>query len=128
MGASSDRSAPGPAWRPREIAAAAFFVAFLAVMIALPLVQLRIAWGTRGIGRFGWQMYAHESTRPDFIAWWPDGGTRPIRSRRVSPWWWADFGYRDALARELCGDAAGAVRITVAPPYPSRPGEEYACP
>lgn len=115
-------------WSMRERIAAGFFLAFLALMILIPLVQLRVAYRTREVGRFGWQMYARDSRLPLFTAHWPDGSARTLRSRHLVPVWWGDFGYREALVRELCREARGATRIVGTKPQLPEFREEFSCP
>ena len=58
--------------------AACFFVVFLAVQIAIPLVQL--VWSPRP-ARFGWQMYSVVSAAPSFTLIMRDGTTRQLDIR-----------------------------------------------
>jgi len=69
-------SAPNPL-RPRRrmLAAAVFFVVFLAIQIAVPLVQL--VWSPRP-ARFGWQMYSVVSAAPRFELIMRDGVAKPL--------------------------------------------------
>ena len=57
------------------IIAACFFVAFLAVQIVIPLIQL--AWSPRP-ARFGWQMYSVGSATPRFELIMRDGTDKPL--------------------------------------------------
>jgi hypothetical protein len=58
-----------------ELVAAGFFVAFLAIQIAVPIVQL--VWAPRP-ARWGWQMYSVISTAPQFELISRDGAARPL--------------------------------------------------
>jgi hypothetical protein len=64
-----------PRPRRRMLAAAVFFAAFLAIQIAVPLVQL--AWSPRP-ARFGWQMYSVVSATPHFELIMRDGAAKPL--------------------------------------------------
>jgi hypothetical protein len=61
--------------RRRRAAAASFFVAFLAIQLAVPIVQL--LWAPRP-ARFGWQMYSVVSAQPRFELIMRDGATRSL--------------------------------------------------
>lgn len=114
-------------WRWRDISAACFFVAFLVAMVAIPLWQLRVAFGTREIGRFGWQMYARDHVQPTFEAYFADGRSAVIVSRYRFRTWWGDFGYRELLVRDLCKES-GAVRVVATKDYMPGFREDYLCP
>ena len=61
--------------RRRMLAAAVFFAAFLAIQIAVPLVQL--VWAPRP-ARFGWQMYSVGSATPRFELIMRDGSAKRL--------------------------------------------------
>jgi hypothetical protein len=61
--------------RLKRQAAAWFFVAFLAIQLAAPLVQL--FWAPRP-ARFGWQMYSVVSKPPRFELIMRDGAAQPL--------------------------------------------------
>jgi hypothetical protein len=112
----------------RDVASALFCVFFLAVMIGVPLWQLRVPYTTREIGRFAWQMYAHDHVQPTFEAIGADGGASVVRSRYRWRTWWGDFGFREALVRDLCAQAEGAKRIVATKPYMPHFHEDFVCP
>ena len=58
-----------------QVAAACFFVAFLAVQLIVPIVQ--IVWAPRP-ARFGWQMYSVVSAEPRFELELRDGIRQPV--------------------------------------------------
>jgi len=64
-----------PRRRLAGLVAASFFVAFLAIQIAVPIVQL--VWAPRP-ARFGWQMYSVVSAAPRFDLIMRDGLARPL--------------------------------------------------
>jgi hypothetical protein len=72
--ASLQTAAPRSAQLKRQ-AAAWFFVAFLAIQIAVPVIQL--IWSPRP-ARFGWQMYSVVSKPPRFELIMRDGTARPL--------------------------------------------------
>jgi hypothetical protein len=61
-----------------RLAAAGFFVAFLAIQVVMPIVQLVSA---QRPARFGWQMYSVISDAPDFELILRDGTAQPIDIR-----------------------------------------------
>jgi hypothetical protein len=72
--ASLQTTAPRATQLKRQVVAW-FFAAFLAIQIAVPLVQL--VWSPRP-ARFGWQMYSVVSAAPRFELIMRDGATRPL--------------------------------------------------
>jgi hypothetical protein len=60
---------------PRRMLAAGFMIVFLAIQIAVPLIQL--VWAPRP-ARFGWQMYSVVSAAPHFELILRDGATRTL--------------------------------------------------
>ena len=115
-------------WQRRDIAAACFVVAFLVAMVAIPVWQLQVPFGTREIGRFGWQMYARDHVQPTFEAYWPDCRSAVVTSRYRFRTWWGDFGYREMLVRDLCNENGGAVRVVGTKDYLPGYREEFPCP
>jgi len=59
----------------RRLVAASFLVVFLAIQLAVPLVQL--VWSPRP-ARFGWQMYSVKSAAPRFELIMRDGSASPL--------------------------------------------------
>jgi hypothetical protein len=77
---ASGELAPGHMLAPRrmraaEMAAAIFFIVFLAVQLAVPIVQLLSAPRP---ARFGWQMYSVRSVPPRFDLLLRDGTSQPV--------------------------------------------------
>lgn len=125
---SHDSPASGLEWSVRHLLVLAGCTVFLGTMVAIPLYQLRIPLQSRQIGRFGWQMYARDHSQPTFVAIDAAGRTSEVRSRYRMRTWWGDFGYRQALVRDMCGQAAGAVRIVAHKDYLPGYVEEFRCP
>jgi hypothetical protein len=74
-GASDDLALAPRRTRATEVAAALFFVAFLAVQLAVPLIQLVSAPRP---ARFSWQMYSVVSDAPRFDLVMRDGTSQPV--------------------------------------------------
>jgi len=61
--------------RLARLAAASFFIAFLAIQIGVPIIQL--VWSPRP-ARFGWQMYSVVSAAPRFNLIMRDGAAKSL--------------------------------------------------
>lgn len=93
-------TAPGHAWRPRDVAAATAFAAFLAVQLALPIRAL-LADGPNP-ARFGWQMFATLPWVPQVEAELDSGTRTPMDLRLVVGYPRAEMAYDDRLVPALC--------------------------
>jgi hypothetical protein len=95
--------------RAAEIAAALFFVAFLAIQLAVPIVQLVSAPRP---ARFGWQMYSVRSVPPRFDLLLRDGTSQPVALESYVTSLRADVPLVRFLPPHLCGifPQAAAVR------------------
>jgi hypothetical protein len=87
-----------PAWKPREVAAALFLVAFLTWQIAAPAARL----AAPRPAQFGWQMFSGLYRPAQVSVLLPDG-----EARAVQPSWYvetsrSDLRFERALARHLC--------------------------
>jgi hypothetical protein len=96
-----------PPWTLRERWAAAFFVLYLAVQLAVPIWKLM---QPERPGRFGWQMFAGTEVRVRFVAIGEDGSEQnldPIPfqvARRL------DLRLDEAFPRFVCRQQQGSVR------------------
>jgi hypothetical protein len=89
--------------------AAGFFVVFLAIQLAVPIVQL--VWAPRP-ARFGWQMYSVTSAAPRFDLVLRDGTSQPVAIEPYVASVRGDVPLARFLPRHLCGlfPHAAAVR------------------
>lgn len=93
----------------RQQLALAFFMAFLAIQIAIPLVQLA---GDRP-ERFGWQMFSGSRTHPEFEIVRTDGSVQAIDAKDYLGYLRLEMEFADELADHLCqiDPDTAAVRI-----------------
>lgn len=85
-------------WTGKDIAAAAFFLLFLLIQTAVPLVRL---WAPRP-ARFGWQMFSAAPQRTRYILILRDGTRKPAS---LAPFVAQSRGEMDlmkAIPRHLC--------------------------
>lgn len=117
------RAISAPPWTLRERGAAAFFVLYLAVQLAVPIWRLS---QPERPGRFGWQMFAGTEARVRFVLLFDGGGEQGIDpipfqvARRL------DQRLDEALPAFLCqrGEHPLAVRVERA----GLPPREVPCP
>lgn len=74
------------------------FLAFLAVQVAIPLVQLA---GDRP-ERFGWQMFSGSRTQPEFEIVKTDGSIQAVNAKDYLGYLRLEMEYADELAIHLC--------------------------
>jgi len=86
------------------VGVAVFFVAYLAVQLAVPSAKL---WEPRP-ARFGWQMFAGIAPAPRFAVAMADGSTREVALADHYGNPRADLRYEDHLPGHLCRSLPGA--------------------
>lgn len=91
----------------------AIFMAFLAIQVAIPLVQLA---GERP-ERFGWQMFSASREHPDFEVVKADGSVQAVDANDYLGYLRLEMEFADELAAHLCeiGPDTTAVRISDGP-------------
>ena len=100
----------GDSWTATSVLAAVFFVLFLLIETAVPLVQL---WAPRP-ARFGWQMFSAGQQRARFSLVMRDGTVQPAKLDLYVAQSRGEVDLEKALPRHLCRVVPDleAVRIT----------------
>lgn len=106
-----------------RVAATAFFVLFLLIQTAVPLVQL---WEPRP-ARFGWQMFSAGPQRPRFSLVMRDGTTRPADLRLYVAHSRGEVDLEKALPQHLCRVVPDVASVQITTPD-SKPMRVYKCP
>jgi hypothetical protein len=96
-------------WTAREVAAASFFVLFLAVQFTVPLVKL---WGPRA-ERFGWHMFAGIRPRPRFTLVMGDGTRKPANLAPYIGHNRGELSLGEALPPHLCRVVPDVVAVQI---------------
>ena len=104
------------------MAVAAFFAAYLALQIAVPIAKL---WEPRP-ARFGWHMFSGVAPPPRFEVVLADGSTREAAPADHYGNPRADLRYEDHLPAHLCRTVPGARAVRVE--RAGRGAEVRACP
>jgi hypothetical protein len=117
MNATSEGPAR-PAWSAKAIAIAAFFVLFLSIQTAVPLVKL---FEPRP-ARFGWQMFTAKPQRVRFTLVMHDGTKKPVDLRQYVGHSRGEVSLESALPQHLCRVVPNvdAVQITAVDSNASR--------
>jgi hypothetical protein len=106
-----------------RVAATAFFVLFLVVQTAVPLVQL---WSPRP-ARFGWQMFSASQPRPRFSLVMRDGTSQPANLRLFVAHSRGEVDLEKALPRHLCRVVPDVAAVQITAPDSKQP-RVYTCP
>ena len=106
-----------------RIAATAFFVLFLLIQTAVPLVQL----GAPRPARFGWQMFSAEQQRPRFSLVMRDGTSRPANLRPYIAHSRGEVDLEKALPGHLCRVVPDLASVQILRPDSKQP-RVYRCP
>jgi hypothetical protein len=108
MNATHRRSGRGP-WTSKSIAAAAFFVLFLAFQIAMPLVKL----SAPRPARFGWHMFTAIPKRTQFTLLMRDGTRRPVDLTLYVGLSRGEVNMRQELPPHLCRVVPDAIAVQI---------------
>ena len=103
--------------------ATVFFVLFLAIQTAVPLVQL---WAPRP-ARFGWQMFTGTPQRPRFSLVMRDGTRRPADPGRYVAHSRGEVDLEKALPQHLCRVVPDLASVQITAPDSKQP-RVYKCP
>ena len=106
-----------------RVAATAFFVLFLVIQTAVPLVQL---WAPRP-ARFGWQMFSGRQQTPRFSLVMRDGRSRPANLRLYVAYSRGEVELEKALPPHLCRVVPGVASVQITAPGSNQP-RVYKCP
>jgi hypothetical protein len=106
-----------------RVAANTFFVLFLLIQTAVPLVQL---WAPRP-ARFGWQMFSATQQRPRFSLVMRDGTRRPANLRLYVAQSRGEVDLEKALPRHLCRVVPDVASVQITAPDSKQP-RVYKCP
>ena len=116
------RHVSGP-WTAESLAAAAFFVLFLMIQTAVPLVQL---WAPRP-ARFGWQMFSARQSRARFSLVLRDGAVQPVKLDLYVAQSRGEVDLEEALPRHLCRVVPDLTAVQITAPSAKQP-RFYQCP
>lgn len=99
-----------------------FFVLFLVIQTAVPLVQL---WAPRP-ARFGWQMFTDTPRRPRFTLVLRDGTRRPAHLGQYVAHSRGEIDLEKALPRHLCRVVPDVASVQITTPDSKQP-RVYKC-
>jgi hypothetical protein len=105
-----------------RVAATAFFVLFLLIQTAVPLVQPGAA-----SGRFAWQMFTANPQRPRFSLVMRDGTVQPANLRLYVAQSRGEVDLEKALPRHLCRVVPDVASVQITAPDSKEP-RVYKCP
>lgn len=118
----------GTGWSARQVAIGVIVVAYLAVHLVIPALQLRLKWETGYAQPFGWQMFSDARDWPEFVVVTSDGKSvsfergrqldAVMRVRR------SDLDVERFVPPHLCAVVPGAVRVI---DRAAEPAKEYPC-
>jgi len=111
------------AWTAESVSAAAFFVLFLLIQTAVPLVRL---WAPRP-ARFGWQMFSARQQRARFSLVLRDGTVQPVKLDRYVAQSRGEVDLEAALPRHLCRVVPDLAAVQINAPGSKQP-RFYKCP
>ena len=106
-----------------RVAATAFFVFFLLIQTAVPLVQL---WAPRP-ARFGWQMFSARRQPAHFSLVMRDGTSHPANLRLYVAQSRGEADLEKALPRHLCRVVPDVAFVQISAPDSKQP-RVYKCP
>lgn len=112
----------GGTWTAKAIAAAACFVLFLLVQIAVPLARL----SAPRPARFGWQMFSAIPQRTRYTLVLRDGTRQPVRLATYVANSRGEMDLEKALPRHLCRVVADLASVQVLAPDSGEP-RVYPC-
>lgn len=100
------------AWTWKSLLAGVFFITFLALQIAVPLVQL----ASPRPARFGWHMWTARKESPQFLVVLHDGTTRPADLSAHVGLSRGEMDLSDALPPHLCRVVLEIVAVEIRTP------------
>ena len=106
-----------------SVAATAFFVLFLLIQTAVPLVQL---WAPRP-ARFGWQMFSAKQQRARFSLVLHDGTVQPAKLDLYVAQSRGEVDLEEALPPHLCRVVPDLAAVQITAPDAKQP-RLYKCP
>jgi hypothetical protein len=105
---SDPKEAPTAAtWSPKNVLALAFFVAFLTIQIAVPIVKLT----SPRPARFGWHMWTARRRNPQFTLVMKDGTTSPVDLSTYLGLSRGELDFREAMPAHLCRVVPDVVEV-----------------
>jgi hypothetical protein len=119
--ANQDRS--DLASSPRNILAIAFFFAFLAIQIVVPVVKLT----SLRPARFGWHMWTARKRNPQFVMIMKDGSASPVILSTYLGLSRGEMDIREAMPAHLCRVVPDVASVQIKP-FDSEPSQVYSCP
>ncbi|HEU4887219.1 MAG TPA: hypothetical protein VFV49_04985 [Thermoanaerobaculia bacterium] len=106
-----------------RVAATAFFLLFLLIQTAVPLVRL----GAPRPARFGWQMFSAAPQRPRFTLVLRDGTSQPADLRLYVAQSRGEVDLEKALPPHLCRVVPDLASVRITTPDSKQP-RVYECP
>lgn len=113
----------GDPWTATRVVEAVFFVLFLSIQTAVPLVKL---WAPRP-ARFGWQMFSGRQERARFSLVMRDGTSRPVNLALYLAQSRGEMDPDEALPQHLCRVVPDVASVQVTAPG-SKASRVYKCP
>ena len=113
----------GGPWTAESVLAAAFFMLFLLIQTAVPLVQL---WAPRP-ARFGWQMFSARQQSARFSLVLRDGTAQPAKLDLYVAQSRGEVDLGKALPRHLCRVVPDLAAVQITAPDSKQP-RVYKCP
>ncbi len=95
-------------WTGQAIIRAGVFVVLLAVMVALPLLQI-----SEGADRFGWRMFSQVRPLPDFVVVDGSGIETSVAPVEFTAALRGDIPFETALPPHLCSVFPGTVTVRI---------------
>ena len=110
-------------WSTRNILAVAFFVAFLAIQILVPVVKLTAPRPAR----FGWHMWTARKRNPQFVLIMKDGSASPVILSTYLGLSRGELDIREAMPPHLCRVVPDVASVQIKP-LDSEAPRVYSCP
>ena len=85
-------------WTSKRVLILIFFVSFLTIKIAVPVIQLT----SQRPARFGWHMWSARKRFPQFFIVLKDGTSRPADLSTYIGWSRGEMDFTEALPPHLC--------------------------
>ena len=106
-----------------NVLALAFFVAFLTIQVAVPIVKL----GSARPARFGWHMWTARKRNPQFVLVMKDGTKRLVSLSTYLGLSRGELDFREAMAEHLCRVVPGVAAVQIDQRDSDSP-KVYSCP
>ena len=110
-------------WSSSNVLALAFFVAFLAIQIIVPIVKLT----SPRPARFGWHMWTARKRNPEFVMIMKDGTASPVNLSTYLGLSRGELDIQEAMPAHLCRVVPNVASVQIKT-LDSEPFKVYSCP